>query len=522
MQKPLERKPDHSKLGHVSARAVLRALLLAALPVALLISAAPAVAKTKPKVAKETYIPAVSYPGIQHLRYRMGPIPVRPGADDIRFRNIPASLKPSVPGYITRFKPTLTLADGTLPSVDVIHLHHAVWLVDGAPTYAAGEEKTISQLPKGFGWRYTPDQTWNLNDMIHNLETTPRSVYIVWDIDFVPDSSAAAASIKPVTAQWMDVAGVSAYPVFNALRGSGKKGRYTFPKDARGLERAKIGPAQTWTVPKDQTIIETAGHLHPGGLFTDLFVTRNGVKKRLFRSDAKYYGPAGPTTWDVSMYATRPEWRVRLKKGDVVSVSATYNTSKASWYEGMGIMVLGMYDGTDVGGVDPFAQDPPQQGILTHGELVENKDTAGGPIGLGDPTSMATTPFTGGNVDISSYFYGAGDLNQKDKIPTVKPGQTLTFDNTDWASSQVLHTITACAAPCNLRGGISFPLANGPVEFDSGNLGYGIPNFAAERTTWTTPSNLSTGTYTYFCRIHPFMRGSFKVVSPTKKKKKKV
>ena len=28
---------------------------------------------------------------------------------------------------------------------------------------------------------------------------------------------------------------------------------------------------------------------------------------------------------------------------------------------------------------------------------------------------------------------------------------------------------------------------------------------------WQTPSNLSPGTYTYFCRIHPFMRGAFRV-----------
>ena len=30
--------------------------------------------------------------------------------------------------------------------------------------------------------------------------------------------------------------------------------------------------------------------------------------------------------------------------------------------------------------------------------------------------------------------------------------------------------------------------------------------------TYKTPKSLSAGTYTYFCRIHPFMRGSFRVV----------
>ena len=244
------------------------------------------------------------------------------------------------------------------------------------------------------------------------------------------------------------------------------------------------------------------------------------MKKRIFRSNAKYYGPAGPVTWNVSMYGTSPEWRVKVKKGDIVTVTATYDTKIASWYEGMGIMALGVYDGTDAGGVDPFVQLPPQQGVLTHGELPENRDSAGGPIGLPDPTKMTTSPFKGGNINISDYFYASGDLNKRQKVPTIKAGQTLTFDNTDWNSTGVYHTVTACKAPCNRRGGISFPLANGPVEFDSGNLGIdnGGPGIGAGRTTWTTPSGLKPATYTYFCRIHPFMRGAFKVVAKGKKK----
>jgi hypothetical protein len=55
------------------------------------------------------------------------------------------------------------------------------------------------------------------------------------------------------------------------------------------------------------------------------------------------------------------------------------------------------------------------------------------------------------------------------------------------------------------------------VTFDSGELGFNgnqgsIGNApAANRDTWQTPKDLATGTYTYFCRIHPFMRGAFRV-----------
>ena len=34
------------------------------------------------------------------------------------------------------------------------------------------------------------------------------------------------------------------------------------------------------------------------------------------------------------------------------------------------------------------------------------------------------------------------------------------------------HTITACKDPCNGTTGIAYPIANGPVTFDSGELGY--------------------------------------------------
>ena len=55
-----------------------------------------------------------------------------------------------------------------------------------------------------------------------------------------------------------------------------------------------------------------------------------------------------------------------------------------------------------------------------------------------------------------------------------------------------------------------FAIADGPIAFDSGELGTGGPP-TAERTTWSVPTDLPEGTYTYFCRIHPLMRGAFRV-----------
>ena len=143
----------------------------------------------------------------------------------------------------------------------------------------------------------------------------------------------------------MDVAGLRAYPVFDALRGQGKHGKFTFPDQAKGAaQKAAIGPLHEYTATKDMTLLDTAGHLHPGGLYTDLKITRNG-KPRSCSGHAKYFEPAGAVSWDVSMTATKPNWRVAVKPGDKLNVSATYDTRKASWYESMGIMVVFYADG---------------------------------------------------------------------------------------------------------------------------------------------------------------------------------
>ena len=108
-----------------------------------------------------------------------------------------------------------------------------------------------------------------------------------------------------------------------------------------------------WKVDRDGTLIEAAGHVHPGGLWTDLDVLRGGRRVHVFRSDAHYFDPNGPVSWDMAMTKSPLSWRVGLRKGDVLRVSATYDTTRASWYESMGLMLLYMAD--DKSGADPFA-----------------------------------------------------------------------------------------------------------------------------------------------------------------------
>ena len=137
--------------------------------------------------------------------------------------------------------------------------------------------------------------------------------------------------------------------------------------------------------------------------------------------------------------------------------------------------------------------------------------------GLANPLDLLSRPVpgNGSKVAIKGFVYGQGDLSmtgRRGRPARVARGRGLKFVNRD-AKRTIFHTITACKAPCNRTTGIAYPLADGEVEFDSGTLGFGPRGFtaAANRDTWTTPKRLKAGTYTYFCRVHPFMRGAFEV-----------
>ncbi len=500
---------------------------------------------------------AVPPPGAQVLKYRFGPMRIQPGQNliDIDLQRE----RPPVDGWIVGFRPGLVYAgSGKSPSVDIVHLHHAVWLVGDSlnglkPTFAAGEEKTYFSAPQGFGWRYTTTQSWLINHMVHDLTPVPQNVYITYELWFIPDSAPEAQGMTRIDTQWMDVQGVKPYPVFDALRGSGTRGRLTYPAQVPGAYTGDGVVRNRWVADHDGTMVTTAGHLHPGGLWTDLSITRDGVTKRIFRSRANYFEPVGAVSWDVAMSASGPNWRVDFKKGDVLTIDATYDTSRASWYEVMGIMVLGVTD-HPVGGVDPFTGEVDQTDYLTHGRLKENIDVGVRKHGgLANPLRLRRGPYRD-RVVIRNFVYSQGDLSSAGRAarpPSVRQGRSLTFVNKDAPLTQRFHTITACRAPCNLTGGIGYPLANGRRAFDSGELGFGpaisqalysgqggdvpfspvvdtpapkarckdVPGLAGALASacigtavYRTPKSLPPGTYTYFCRIHPFMRGSFRVV----------
>ena len=129
---------------------------------------------------------------------------------------------------------------------------------------------------------------------------------------------------------------------------------------------------------------------------------------------------------------------------------------------------------------------------------------------------------------IGGFHFTPGDFTSTGSdrcTPTIREGQSLTFVNNDAFAdgtignfdqpnpdylNSIFHSVTACQYPCGLDTGISYPLANGAGNYDSGQLGPALP--AIGKLSWSTPNSLAPGTYTYFCRIHPFMRGVFRII----------
>ena len=122
-----------------------------------------------------------------------------------------------------------------------------------------------------------------MNYMIHNLLPKPTSVKLTYDIDFVPDSSATAQKLTPARPLWMDVSGLRAYPVFDALKGQGKRGKF-IPRPGVGLAAGRHRRRARVRGVRGHDAARTAGHLHPGGLYTDLKATRGSRSRELFRS----------------------------------------------------------------------------------------------------------------------------------------------------------------------------------------------------------------------------------------------
>ncbi len=545
----------------------------------------------------------------RRLRVVFGPIWTKPGQDDVLIQPVTIE-KPLYDGYLVRFKPNMVDALGQTPPVEQLHLHHGTWLnvapsYGSGPWFATGEEKTIGTWPYRYGLRVGQRDSWLFLHMVHNATAQTFPVWVTYDLDFIPAAKGSAIQpdgrplITNTKGIWLDVGGGKFHdktenyflnPIFNVQKGYGSGGTDALGRptgicrwpdqncagfNSNGNLSAQQGvnvsdevAGKDFKIPdgflgptKKGTLVVMGGHVHNGGLRTEVELVRDGVSRPINISEAYYWMDdpvqdrigAPPISWDYSQTGSTLDygWAVNVQEGDILRLNGVYETDIASWYEQMGIVMTWVVPGGAPEGIDVFAPETtinagiPSEAVTPKGpdgvplvaDCVANNAGQAGPDQLclrgqlthGQVPSSGNHGFTQSSFDwrtvsdglhlnevpIGGFSYGLTEQGVAGfaGVPYVNLGEKIAFHNADTAD-YMWHTVTRCAAPCDGPTTVDYPIANGGsgpndvMDFDSTQLGVGTG--PTQRTSWAfTPTE--TGTFTFFCRVHPSMRGVFRV-----------
>ena len=502
----------------------------------------------------DRYVPKA--PGTtEHLSLYYGPYTIPPGWD---MNRLDLEL-PTQNGFLMALEPEMRrVQDLSTPMHTEAHIHHAHWFGfdpgNGEDRYfnqlgpgthewvfGNGDEETRADFrrrsaaePNGpvYGNYLPAGRNQEVIYMLHNKTAQPMEVWIVLDVVFQHGTRQQLEELSG--RQYHDVAGMLMGRTFNVPRepnGDNNWENIRDQKTADGKER----PIE-FVAPRDGTIIGTGGHLHPGG--TKVTMENYGSAENPCPADKQRRGYGGtlllssdiinrnaPLSEDYQTEVTHPAWRAPLRKGDRIRISGNYANKDHAYYYAM--THAGFYFDYEqppkgrckpyiVGAAKKKVKDP-TAGVPNRPWTMEDEYCGWGSAPPCEkpeekPPEDAFAPAPGNTVHIANFRYLPGD-RQADgaagaKIPTVKQGETIRFVNDDQFAN-IRHTITTCPWPCNGRYVANYPHADG--NWDSDTLGFdpidgGTPNPTAE-----TPADMKPGLYTYFCRIHPWMRGAFRI-----------
>jgi hypothetical protein len=511
----------------------------------------------------DRYVPEP--PGtIKKMRFWYGPYVMPAGWDANRVDlDIPVHN-----GMILQVEPELRVnPDWQVPSHQVAHIHHAHWFAldpgneednyTGGNTewiFGNGDEETRADFmqrsnaqKKGpfYGEYIGLAGPQAMIYMLHNKTAQSMVGYVVLDVTF---KYGTMEQLNATGREHRDLSGVLFGRTFDVPRERKGDGSWNTTEDMR-TEDGKPKPIE-WTSTIDGTMVGTGSHLHPGGykVLTENF----GSEENPCRDDGRGTGGTlllnadiinrkAPLSEDYQTEVTRPSWRAPLHKGDRIRITGYYKNKKTAWYTAM--THNGFYideKQPPKGRCKPYlvGKDKkkrirkkvkgragkkrivkrrldPTEGVPNRKWGHAHDTFCGVKIGFDPCEPPFNTPESGpeaSRVLIANFQYLPGDrgaAGEQAKPPTVKQGNSLQFINVD-QQANIRHSVTTCKYPCNGRYVSNYPHADG--RWDSGTLGYdpidgGTPNPSA-----STPKDLKVGKYAYFCRIHPFMRGEFRVV----------
>lgn len=487
-----------------------------------------------------------------------GPYVIQPGSDLSRMDVEIVGAD----GYAVGFEPSVIDANGEQYPNHDMHIHHAHWYwLDPQQEgyhrwiYGTGEERTQGSLwpmakadPRfddglRYGVELRQGDRLGFLSMVHNKTAEPKVVYLRVRIEYVYGTTDSIKEAK----------GYEMHPLLPTLVGTtfnvpfvGRE--YAFPLDAttrkslgqhtnyrNPISDSEIVPGvgQVVTVPYDGTVIVGAGHSHPGA---EAIVMSNlgrkddpcpedgdrfpGVTAAVSRSITR--GGVFPSE-EYQMGVTQPGWRMYVRKGDRLVFNGVYRPTDYAFPDAMSF--FGFYVDTSEpptadqvckvellddpnASRDEIAWTRPNQEWADHATPVCKRCDEPGPKPEPGPETNV--------VHIAGFSYLPGNLGLEGMPggpPVVSKGDTLTFVNEDYSLGGVRHSVTSCEAPCNGEYSANYPFSDG--AFHSGALGYTYQETyvtARSEPMWEfDTSDLSKGWHTYYCQLHPWMRGSFYV-----------
>jgi plastocyanin len=429
--------------------------------------------------------------GTKHdYRCRMGPVTVAPF--QVLTKELVFSVpKPDVDGFVTSMNVDVVDANGRRVPIHRLMLHHIVFLnfgksfgekrdltcgasfeawnsMSALPNaaerfYGAGEERAEMQLPDGYGYPLSKQDTWLMTYMFMNHRSVTDRAYVEYNmtVDTRPN-------VTPVEPYWLDVENCKSDPVYD-VPGGGRKG---------SIHKRKM----VWTLPKSGRLVAAAGHVHGGG-----------QALRLRR-------PACPNS---SVYTSRPVWggenhpfyKVRpvLHEPGPIHMTGFYSARGVPLAAGEKVVLESRYDAalphTRVMGImvvflAPDASVSERCGPVPNDFVSLKKPKGrskpppfrvpivgrrgGKAVNIAAPPGRRVSLGRGGTVEVGDLFFRRPNVS-------LRAGGTVTWR----FRGPTLHNIT---------------LANGPRGFSSPNLSDG----RQFKKKLSVP-----GTYQLFCGLHP-------------------
>jgi plastocyanin len=384
----------------------------------------------------------------------------------------------------------ITDANGKPIPIQRLMLHHIVFLNGGNPSagrvlpdatcktltfpdnqttvpalaerfYSAGEERSVFDLPNGYGYKVSAQDRWGMLFMVMNHRDRSDSAFIQYTITYTTEPE--AAELRDVTPFWFDVENCKADPFFDAP-GGGKPG-------------STITKRFVWTAPKNLRIVAGQGHVHGGAKIVRLrqldcgnrvaaeSIPTWGTRRHPFYTVRPILHEPGP----INMTRFHSDVGIPVAKGQRIEFEAVYDNELP--HTRVMATLIGAYK-EDSAVTPETACGPLPEVTYRAAEQPGRTETPRFTVPLVDPPSAETTPVPTDTIKVNGQQFSPRRVE-------LHTGQKLRWIFNTPDGNANLHDVT---------------VANGPRGFASPHL--------SEGRRFSHRFDVA-GRYQLFCSLHP-------------------